>query len=158
MEESPKSHFSFIKFIRFFFDSVFHPRHDNSIIAQGARQIINGICATSADLGVFQGFVSIGLHPMLAALISFGVAATTNFFLTRYYVIGEVKIQKKPIFLQYITYVFSAICSLAIAQLFILIFHFGLGLAPFLAKLISVPVIFVFTLTLGRYVIFNKYS
>jgi putative flippase GtrA len=136
--------------------ALIHPSRDNSLKAQVARQFLAGFLTTALDVLTFNLCVVSGLHPMIAAVVSFSLAVLTNFTLTRYYVFGEVRRQKKKTVVQLIIYVLVCFVSLGIVQVFLLFFHFRLGLDPVLVKIISVPVVFIWTVLSGRFIIFDK--
>ncbi|MDR1166477.1 MAG: GtrA family protein [Deltaproteobacteria bacterium] len=141
---------------RFIWASLFSPSRDSGVKAQAVRQIFSGAIATGADLLVFQSAIRLGFHPSLAAVFSFVVVASTNFTITRFYVIGETRVQTKPLAAQYPLYIATALVSLAIIQLFILVFYVYAGLAPILARIIAIPFVFIFTLLVGRLLVFKK--
>jgi putative flippase GtrA len=142
----------------FIFESVFFPRRYDSLESQVIRQALSGATATSLDLLSFYIAITLGVHPMVAAVISIVVGLSTNFTITKFYVIGEVKIQKKKTWFQFFIYVLCAMVSLLIVQIFLLIFNVILGFYAFYVKLVTVPVVFIWTVFISRYVVFNKIS
>jgi putative flippase GtrA len=142
--------------LSFVFDSLLHPQKDETLQAQSIRQVLSGSASTLADIGIFWFSLTIGFHPMTSAVISFVFAALTNFTITKYYVIGGLKRQKKKTMLQLLAYFATALVSLAIAQLFLLVFSVILDFNPLYVKIVSVPFVFVWTVLSSRYFIFNK--
>jgi SAM-dependent methyltransferase/putative flippase GtrA len=125
-------------------------------MAQAVRQALAGLIATSADVGVFKLCLMAGIHPMLAAVASFAAGTSTNFCLTRHYVIGEVRRQVRSLPVQFAAYLATGLVSLGIVQALLLVFHVLLGFDPFHVKLASVPVVFVWTVTSSRFLVFRK--
>jgi SAM-dependent methyltransferase/putative flippase GtrA len=136
--------------------AITRPSEDRSIEAQASRQGVAGLGATIADVGAFRSFLALGVHPMACAAASFAVGTTVNFFLTRHYVFGDTRRQRRSLPAQYAAYVGAGLVSLAIVQLLLLVFHFRLGFDPFRVKLASVPVVFVWTVLSSRFIIFVK--
>jgi putative flippase GtrA len=93
---------------------------------------------------------------MIAAVISITVGLITNFAITKFYVIGEVERQKKKTWFQFFVYVCCAMISLLIVQIFLLIFNIYLGFYAFYVKLATIPVVFMWTVFVSRYVVFDK--
>jgi putative flippase GtrA len=143
-------------FLGFALSALGGPSKDNSLKAQAFRLVLAGGAATLVDLSVFKLCVVMGLHPMLAAVVSFCLAFLTNYFLTRHFVFGEVAKQRKKTSAQVFIYFLTCLVSLGIAQAFILLFHFRLGFDPFWAKVLSVPVVFVWSVISGRFIVFDK--
>lgn len=142
--------------ISFILDALINPRNDGSLKAQAVRQTLSGAVATSLDLITFKLCLIFGIHPMIAAVISFCVSVSSNFIITRYYVFGEVRRQKKKSTLQLVIFVAASLVSLGILQLFLLIFHFHFGLDAFFVRIITVPVVYIWTILATRYIIFDK--
>jgi putative flippase GtrA len=140
----------------FIFESIFHPGKDKSLKAQAVRQILAGAATTVVDILIFKLCISAGVHPLVAAVISFCGALLTSFTLTRWYVFGDVREQKKKTAVQLVIYTLVSLVSLGIAQIFLLVLHFHFMLDPVLVKIMSVPVVFVWTIVSGRFIVFNK--
>jgi putative flippase GtrA len=142
--------------VGFILNSLTHPGQDNSLKAQAVRQVLSGTTATLMDLVSFKIALILGVHPMIAAVISFCFGTATNFTITRYYVFAEVERQRKRTSAQFVIYLLTCFVSLGIVQAFILVFHFQLGLDPLLAKVLAIPVMFVWTVLSGRFLVFDK--
>jgi putative flippase GtrA len=142
--------------MQFFLNSLIYPKKDNSLKAQAVRQLFSGGIATLVDILIFKLCVVSGIYPMIAAVISFCLALLTNFTLSRYYVFGEVDRQKKKPAYQLLIYIPVSFVALGIFQMFLLVFYVYLGMDPVLVKIISVPVVFIWTIISSRYIIFDK--
>jgi putative flippase GtrA len=145
-----------ISLVSFILDALVHPKNDSSLKAQAVRQILAGAFTTVLDLLSFKLCLIFGIHPMVAAVISFCVGVLSNFILTRVYVIGDVAKQKKKPQFQLAIYVAACLVSLGIVQVFLLIFHFHFKLDPFVVKIMAVPVVFIWTVLASRYIVFDK--
>lgn len=118
--------------------------------------MLSGTVATGIDLAVFQLSLWAGWAIPKAATISFCFAVVVNFILSRLYVYGNVDKQKHLARTQFIFFVLAAFVSLGLTQLMLLILAIHLGLLPILAKILAVPVVFIWTLLAGRYLVFSK--
>jgi putative flippase GtrA len=140
----------------FIFFSVFRPSENRSVESQAIRQALSGCLITLLDLLVFQSFIWLGLHPMAAAVVSFIIVVITYFLVTRYYVFGEVRDQKKSVLFQFLVYLSSALLSLGVIQLFLLVFFVWLGFDPLLVRIAAIPFVFALTFFAGKFLIFQK--
>jgi putative flippase GtrA len=140
----------------FIYESLFHPHKNETIEAQFIRQILSGTATTLVDLISFYLSIKLGIHPMLAAILSFILAVSTNFTIGKFYVIGGVTKQKKKTLSQFILYTIYALISLGIVQFFLLLFHIFMNFDPLYVKIASVPIVFVWTLIVTRYLVFDK--
>lgn len=123
--------------------------------AQAVRQTLSGAITTSLDLLVFQIGLCAGVPVLVSALLSFCVAVITNFCITRYYVFGDVKRQRKSFRTQFFIYLPLCLVSLALTQVILIIFNLHLGWPPLLVKIMAVPVVLLWTVIAGRFIVFN---
>jgi putative flippase GtrA len=152
VQGSPGSIFMFFHFIQ---ESLCFPGRNRSIAAQSVRQALSGGLATLVDLSSFQLILWLGVNIFLSASFSFLLALFTNFFISRNYVFASTGKHEHTCLKQFIVYVFSAIITLGIIQLFLLVFAVYLTFPPILAKILALPPVFVFTLFFGRFLIFR---
>jgi putative flippase GtrA len=143
-------------YLKYVLNSIIHPRYDNSIKAQAIRQFLSGCVATLCDFFIFWFYITIELDPLLAAICSASASLVVNFFITRYYVIGEIHKQTKTVGAQFLVYVGTALVSLAIFQILLLVFHYWLDFDPLYVKIASIPVVYIWTLLSSRFIVFNK--
>jgi putative flippase GtrA len=145
----------FQRAINLVFGLMSHKRTDD-IRGQTFRQIISGSMATAADLLVFKLCLVLGVHVLWAPVVASTVGMLVNFVVTRHFVYGETERQKKSAWLQFALYAPSAAVSIALTQLILLVFSVILSFDPMVVKIVSVPLVFVWTLLSGKYLIFTK--
>jgi putative flippase GtrA len=144
------------KLIRRLAASIFRPSQNQRFGSQFVRQILSGALATSVDLLVFHIGLAWSLSAQAAALISVFSGAVVNFLITRYYVFGHIQEQKKDILTQITFYIPAVLVSLGLTQLIIYVFHNQLGWNPMLVRAGAVPVVYLWTVLCGKFIIFNK--
>jgi putative flippase GtrA len=93
---------------------------------------------------------------MACAVASFAAGTSVNFSLTRHYTVGEPEKQDRGVLAQYAAYLAMGLVSLAAVQAMLGVFHLVMGFDPFLVKLASVPVVFVWTVLASRFLVFTK--
>jgi putative flippase GtrA len=141
--------------IRDVLDSLLRPSQSAGLQAQATRQALSGSVATGVDLLTFKLGLAVDLTPALAATFSSAAGASVNFLITRHYVYGGVD-QAKKAWTQFLLYVPAVLISLGLVQLMLAVFHLWLGFPPMPVKIASVPVVFVWTVLSGKYLIFNR--
>jgi putative flippase GtrA len=142
-------------FFHFVQESLCLPARNCSVAAQSVRQALSGSLATLVDLSSFQLILWLGVNIFLSAFFSFILALLTNFFIGRNYVFASTGKHEHTCFKQFIVYSFSAIITLGVIQLFLLVFTVYLMFPPILAKILALPPVFVFTLLSGRFLVFR---
>jgi putative flippase GtrA len=146
--------FTFVKQIT---ESLRHPADNNTLKAQVIRQMASGAIATLTDIISFKLGLLIGLHILLSSLLGLSMGAVVNFIITRHYVYGQIERQKKKASTQFLLYIPTVLVTICITQLIMLILCVKLGFDPMLVKVfVAVPLVFLWTLLSGKYLIFNK--
>jgi putative flippase GtrA len=138
--------------------NLLRPDKSDNIKGQAFRQILSGFTATVCDLAVFKIGLDYGLNVLVAALIAMAASTVVNFTITKYYVYSQVERQKKGIKYQFALYIFTVLVSVGLTQLILLIFNIKLGFDPMLVKIGAVPIVYIWTVISGKYIVFNKYS
>lgn len=137
--------------------SLSRPAECQTLKDQAIRQAASGAAATLADISAFKLCLVIGLHVLIAALISMTLALLVNFAISRRYVFGEVELQKKRAMVQLALYVPAALAAIGLTQLVLYVFNMRLGMDPMLVKIfVAVPLVFLWTLLCGKYLLFDK--
>lgn len=142
--------------LKFIVNSLVQPSQYKSMPSLGLRQVVSGAATTIVDLVVFQAALWLALPIWVAATNSFICAVLINFCITRFYVFGETKRQRKPVRIQAILYIIASLVSLAIIQVVLYVFAVRLGWPPLPVKIMAIPVVFGWTLFAGKYLVFNK--
>lgn len=142
--------------IRFVVDRIYSQTENISICLQVLRQILSGALATLTDVIMFQVSLWLGVQVMVAAVISWVFALVVNFCVTRYYVFGQIEKQKFNWLFQFLMYIPAALVSLGIIQVMLFVFVIKIGYHPLLVKILSIPVVFVWTVCSSRYLVFKK--
>lgn len=141
--------------VREFAGYLLKPAQNPSIRAQTVRQTLCGAVATACDIAFLQLLVILGANAYLAAGLGFFIGMIVNFFLTRCYAFADR--QASHLGSDFVLYVMSNACGLLIAEVCILFFHGFLELSPLWAKLLSVPIVFVWSLLASRLIFHGKY-
>lgn len=143
--------------IKLIVEILFHPSRDQSLRAQAIRHLLGGAIVAVIDLSVFQwALVWLGAPASGAAFISWVISLITSWIVTRWYVFGEVKRQKRNVLFQLFLFCGVALVSLGIIQVCIFIFTNYLLVAPLVAKILSLPIVFMWTLSVSRCIVFSK--
>lgn len=141
--------------IREFTGYVLHPGREPSLRAQSVRQIFCGAVATLCDIAVFQLLVWLGHNPYIMAMLAFYVGTFVNFFLTRCYAFGDTG--RSYLWSDLALYCANALLSLCLAELCIWFFHGVCLLSPFWAKVLSVPIVFVWSIIASRLIFLGRF-
>ncbi|MDR2442393.1 MAG: GtrA family protein [Deltaproteobacteria bacterium] len=145
-----------ISWLRLIVDSIFRPSASDSLKSQAIRQVVSGAAATAADLIVFKIGLILSIPVPCTALISGFSGAVINFLITRHYVFGHIDKQKKGVWTQFAMYIPAVLVSMGLTQLILLVFHLWLNFDPMLVRIAAIPVVYVWTVLCGKYIIFNR--
>lgn len=135
-------------------DCIFRPQPVLTIKIQVMRQVVAGLATTLSDLLAFQFLVCLGVNPYVTNLLTFCFAVAINFTLTRFYVFGNCS--RYHIVWDFSFYFVSCLVSLVISELCLFIFIGSFNFAPLVAKVLSIPIIFVYTCLSSKF-IFNGF-
>lgn len=138
-----------------FREYLLHPAQDPSIKGQTVRQTLCGAVATVMDITVLQFLVMLGANAYLATGLGFFIGMIVNFCLTRCYAFADR--QADHLGSDFVLYAMSNGCGLLIAEACILFFHGFFDLSPLWAKLLSVPIVFAWSLLASRLIFHGKY-
>lgn len=144
-----------IKFISFLFESLLHPKENESTRAQALRQILSGAIATFIDLLTFQISLWAALSIFTAACNAFLAGTSANYIISRYYVYGQVGRQKLSKKKQLPLYFATAVVSLIIMQAGLWFFAVKLGILPIAAKIIMVPIVYIWSFASSKFFVFR---
>jgi putative flippase GtrA len=145
-----------LRSVRSILSDLFNPNKSDNIQGQAVRQVVSGAVSTLADLICFKLFLVLGLPVLLAALCSVVLAGTINFCITRRYVFGQVERQNKSLRIQFLFYIPTVLVSAGLTQLILVVFNVWLGFGPMLVRISAVPVVYVWTVLSGKYIVFTK--
>ena len=156
---SPKRHLGLmaISTVKRIIESLLHPAENDALKDQAIRQMASGAVTTLADIGAFKIGLLSGLHVLVASFFAMALAIVINFAITRRYVFGEIQRQRKGALVQFLIYVPAALVSIGLTQAVLFLFCVKMNLSPMPIKvLVAVPLVFLWTLFCGKYLIFNK--
>ncbi|MDR1486798.1 MAG: GtrA family protein [Deltaproteobacteria bacterium] len=143
--------------VKLIWDSVFHPSQTDCLQSQVIRQAISGFTATVVDLSIFKGLLTLGVWVLLAAFFSSTISIIVNFNITRFYVYGHLSEQKtKTPIVQFVYYILTVSVSLGMVLVILQIFSVRMGYDPLLVKICAIPVVFIWTVVSGRYIVFRR--
>jgi putative flippase GtrA len=138
------------------FRSLWHPAQSDPLKAQAIRQVASGFAATIVDLLFFKIGLIFGVNVLIAAFFSASLATVVNFLITRYYVFGHVSEQKIRALAQFALYIPAVLVSMGLTQLILLVFNIWIGFDPMLVKIAAIPVVYIWTVICGKYIIFKR--
>jgi putative flippase GtrA len=109
---------------------------------------IIGLSNTAISYGIYSLFVYLGVHYIIASVISFFISVLNSFFWNNKYTFKKDDSQKRNILKSLIkTYISYAFTGLIIANIltiiFIEIFHISKYLAPLFVLVITIPLNFI---------------
>lgn len=138
------------------FDSLLNPESKNTIFAQTIRQGISGGITTIADLVVFQVLVMMDVSIYIAALCSGLLTFGIQFTLTKFYVFKNKSRRAVPG--QLMQFIFVFVVFLLILEVCLFVFTSYLAVSPLVAKIMSIPIIFTWTVIANRLIFIKKYD
>ena len=118
------------------------------------RQLLSGGIATFTDLALFQILLSFSpLSILWASFVSACAGMVTNFLLSKFYVFYDFVLNR--IGAQAVRYVAVAMVSICIAQFIVWLLAVVLGVWPFLAKAVAIPIVFLCGFLLNKTFVFT---
>ena len=150
------SKFNIIALIQEVCGYIVHPHPFPTVKEQTVRQTVSGAITTALDLIGFQALIWIGVCPYFAAIITFCLTVLTNFSLTRWYVF--VDFRRTDIISDFFLYSLSCLGSLLIVQVCLILFFGMAKFTPFTAKLLSIPVLFMWTIVFSRIIVLGTHK
>lgn len=117
------------------------------------RYIITGGTAAVADVAGFQALLQAGLHPGLAAILSWNLATVANYLLTSGFVFS-----KPATWLGYARFLSAAFFGFLINISITLAGMHMLALPPLLAKIIGIGIAFFVNFVLNVVLVFSRGS
>lgn len=152
MEYLSKTNFS--SFIRHIVCLLIKSPFKLGLKRQIARQAFCGFLTTLIDIFLFQLLISLGYNAYFVTVLTFYAAVIVNFTLTRLYVFSDFC--KKHLFSDFGLYCVSCLGSLILSELCLLLFHGFLLFNPLIAKILSLPLIFSWTVVTSRLIFIGK--
>ena len=118
------------------------------LIIQFVKFGVIGFSNTAISYGIYSLFVYLGLHYIIAGVISFFISVLNSFFWNNKYTFKKDANQKRNIFQSLIkTYISYAFTGLVIANIITIIlveiFHVSKYIAPLFVLVITIPLNFI---------------
>ncbi|MFC3439973.1 GtrA family protein [Sphingobium rhizovicinum] len=117
-----------------------------------ARYLLASICALSGDFAVFLALDRVGASPVIAAVGGYGAGLVVHWIISIRFVFV---LDQGPTHAQRIGFVVSAMLGMGVTMLLVGALS-ALGLAPPLAKLLSVPLSFLTVYAIRKYGVFAR--
>lgn len=117
-----------------------------------ARYLLASICALSCDFAAFLALDRGGASPVTAAVGGYGVGLVVHWLISTRFVFA---LDQRPTHAQRIGFVASAMLGMGVTMILVGALS-ALGLAPPLAKLLSVPVSFLTVYAIRKYGVFIR--
>lgn len=121
-----------------------------------SRYLSAGIIALAADSGSFLGLMRLGVNPVAAAALGFGVGIAVNWLVASTVMFaGDIARDPRALARQRMLFVATALLGLALTTAIVAMCT-GFGLDPRLGKLVAVAVSFTVTSALRDWLIFDS--
>jgi len=119
-----------------------------SLFIQFIKFGVIGLSNTAVSYGIYSLFVYLGLHYVIAGVISFFVSVLNSFFWNNKYTFKKDANQKRDILQSliktYISYAFSGLIIANIITIILVeIFHISKYIAPLFVLIITIPLNFI---------------